>query len=116
MHFASTWNHLLKHCIFVEFLLVEGYMQGALRKELRIAPFVESFETASLGRSYWWILPVLKTVLMNFASTWNNLFKDWISSEFLLMECYVQGALRKELHIVPFVEHFKTTTLGKRHW
>ena len=52
MHFANTWNHLLKHCIFVEFLLVEGYMQGALRKELRIAPFVESFETASLGRSY----------------------------------------------------------------
>ena len=25
------------------------------------------------------------------------------------MEGYVQGALRKELHIAPFVERFKTT-------
>ena len=32
------------------------------------------------------------------------------------MEGYVEGALRKELHIVPFVEHFKATTLVKRHW
>ena len=52
---------------------------------------------------------------MNFASTWNNLLKQWISSEFLLMEGYEQGALRKELHNVPFAERFKTTTLGKRH-
>ena len=28
------------------------------------------------------------------------------------MEGYVQGALRKELRIAPFVERFKTTTLG----
>ena len=35
----------------VEFLLI-GYLQGALRKELRVAPFVERFKTASLGRSY----------------------------------------------------------------
>ena len=52
MHFASNWNHLLKHFISVKFLLVEGYLQGALRKEPRIAPFVERFKTASLGRSY----------------------------------------------------------------
>ena len=32
------------------------------------------------------------------------------------MEGYVQGALRKELHIAPFVERFKTTTLGKSYW
>ena len=32
------------------------------------------------------------------------------------MEGYVQGALRKKLHIVPFVERFKTTTFGKHHW
>ena len=51
MHFASTWNHLQKHGISVEFLLVESYLQGALRKELRIAPFVEHFKTACLGRS-----------------------------------------------------------------
>ena len=32
------------------------------------------------------------------------------------MEGYVQGALRKELRIAPFVERFKTTTLGMFHW
>ena len=31
--------------------VVKGYLQGALRKELRIAPFVEHFKTATLGRS-----------------------------------------------------------------
>ena len=51
MKFASTWNKLFKHCISVEFLLVEGYLKGALRKELRIAPFVERFKTATLGMS-----------------------------------------------------------------
>ena len=39
MDFTSTLKKLLKHCISAEFLLVEGYLQGALRKELRIAPF-----------------------------------------------------------------------------
>ena len=32
------------------------------------------------------------------------------------MEGYVPGALRKELHIAPFVERFETTTLGKFYW
>ena len=32
------------------------------------------------------------------------------------MEGYVQGALRKELHIDPLVERFKTATLGKFYW
>ena len=32
------------------------------------------------------------------------------------MEGYVQGAVRKELYIAPFVEHFKTPTLGKSYW
>ena len=49
--FASTSNNLLKHCISAEFLLMEGYVQGALRKEPRIAPFVERFKTATLGRA-----------------------------------------------------------------
>ena len=31
------------------------------------------------------------------------------------MEGYVQGALRKELNIAPFVERFKTTALGMFH-
>ena len=51
MHFASTWNNLLKHFISIDFLLVEGYVQGALRKELRIAPLVELSKTVTLGRS-----------------------------------------------------------------
>ena len=52
MVFASTWNNLLKHCISADFLLMESYVQCALRKELRIAPFVECFKTATLGKSY----------------------------------------------------------------
>ena len=52
MTFSSTRIKIFKHCISVEFLLVEGYVQGALRKELCIAPFVERFKTAILGRSY----------------------------------------------------------------
>ena len=40
------------HCIFVDILLIEGFVQGALRKELLIAPFVERFETPTLGKSY----------------------------------------------------------------
>ena len=50
--FASTWNNLLKYCMSVNFLLIEGYAQGALRKELRISPFVEHFKIASLERSW----------------------------------------------------------------
>ena len=46
MNFARTQKKLLKHCISAEFLLVEGYLQSAVRKELRI-----------------------------FESTWNNLLK-----------------------------------------
>ena len=49
MHFASTWNHLQKHCISVDFFLVEGYGQGALRKELHILPFVQHFKGATSG-------------------------------------------------------------------
>ena len=52
MNFVSTWNNLRKYCISVNFLLIEGYVQGALRKELCIAPSVECFKTPTLGRSY----------------------------------------------------------------
>ena len=48
-----------------------------------------------------------------FVSTCNNLLKHYISAEFLLMENYVQGVLRKELHIAPFMKHFKAATLAK---
>ena len=52
MNFASTWIKLFKYCISVDFLVVEGYVQGALGKELFIDPFIERFKTATLGRSY----------------------------------------------------------------
>ena len=52
MNFASTWNKLFKHCISVEFLLVGGYVQGALRKEMFIASFIVRFKNAALARSY----------------------------------------------------------------
>ena len=32
------------------------------------------------------------------------------------MEGYVQGTLRKELHITPFIQRFKTITLENTHW
>ena len=32
------------------------------------------------------------------------------------MECYMQGALQKELYIAPFIEGFKISTLGKSYW
>ena len=51
MNFASTWHKLLKHCISVELLSLEVYVLGVLRKELYIAPSIERFETAILGRS-----------------------------------------------------------------
>ena len=51
MSFASICNNLLKYCISVDFLLIEGYVQGPLRKELHIVLFVELFKIATLGRS-----------------------------------------------------------------
>ena len=42
-----------------------------------------------------------------------NWLKHLISSEFFLIESYLQGALRKELHIAPFEECFKISTLGR---
>ena len=52
MNFACTWNNLLKNSISAELLPMEGYVQSALRKELRIDPFVELFKIATLVRSY----------------------------------------------------------------
>ena len=49
--FARTWYNLLKYCISAEFMLMEGYVQGALRKKHHIAFFIEWLKTAALGRS-----------------------------------------------------------------
>ena len=152
------WIKLFKHWIYVEFLLVEGYVQGALRKDLLMAPSIERFITATLGRSYRCILSVLGTICKNIAFLLNfcwwkaiyrvlyersyalllsqsvktaslgrsywwilpvlgiNWLKHWISSDFLLIQSYLQGAQRKELCIAPFVERFKITTLGRSYW
>ena len=52
MTFASTCNNSLKHCISAEFMLMEGYEHGALRKKQHIASSIERFKASTLGRSY----------------------------------------------------------------
>ena len=48
--------------ISAELFLIEGYVQGALRKELLIAPVVEHFNTGTLEIPYSKILEVLGTI------------------------------------------------------
>ena len=78
--------------------MIVSYVQGVPWKELLMAPFGEPFYFG-------------KVLVINFPSTWNNLLKHCIPPEFLQMEGYVHGALRKELLIAPFVELSKTITL-----
>ena len=73
---------------------MQGYVQGALRKELLITPFIERLKTATLGKSYWEILPVFGIIYLNIA----------FLMIFLLIDGLLQGALRKELPIAPSVE------------
>ena len=53
INFISTYSKLLKHFIFAHFLLIEDYEQGALRKDLIVAPFVERFKVATLRKPSW---------------------------------------------------------------
>ena len=53
MNFISTYSKLLKHFIFARILLIEDYEQGALRKELIVAPFVEQFKRGTLRKPSW---------------------------------------------------------------
>ena len=46
-----TYSKLLKHFIYARFLLIEGCEQGALRRELIFAPFVERLKTATLRKA-----------------------------------------------------------------
>ena len=48
--FCRAPSNLLNHWIYVEVLLIESYLEGALQKELRIARLVERFEIATLRR------------------------------------------------------------------
>ena len=85
---------------------MEGYVQCTLQEELLIARFVEQFKTSTLGKSQWWHLLILRT----------QMTKYYIFTEFFLIENSVQGALPKELFIVPFVECFNTATLRNFYW
>ena len=80
---------------------MESYVQGALQKELHIAPFVEHFKQLLWERltdkSYDYLKKFTK----------HCIFAD------LLIVSYRQGPLRKELLIVSFVELFKNANLGK---
>ena len=67
-----------------------------------MATFVERFKTATFG-----------SLADEFCQHRHKLIRHCISAKFLLMEGYVQGALREKLHIAPFVERLKTATLGK---
>ena len=97
---ASTWNNLLIAFLSI-FLLTVALVQSALRKDLFIAPSIDRINTVTLGKSYWYILPVHGTIYLNIA------FVD-----FLLIVALVQNALRKKLLIAPFVERINIVTLG----
>ena len=43
--------NLSRHCVFADYLLIVSYVQGALRKELRIASSVERFKLVIVRRS-----------------------------------------------------------------
>ena len=47
-NFIITWKYWSRYCVFAESLLIVSYVQGALRKELLMAPFIERFKTVEL--------------------------------------------------------------------
>ena len=51
--------------------------------------------------------------MINLISTYSKLLNHFIFARFLLIEGSEQGALRKDRILAPFVERFKTVTLGK---
>ena len=51
INFLRTYSKLLNIFIYARFLLKKEYEQGALRKELIFAPFVERFKGATSRKS-----------------------------------------------------------------
>ena len=51
INLIRTYSKLLQHFIFACFLLIKGYEQGALGKELTVALFVERFKIATLRKT-----------------------------------------------------------------
>ena len=65
IRFTHNYKKTRKHWISAEIWLMEVSVQGTLLKELHIPPFLERFKIATLGRSYWWILPLLGLNYLN---------------------------------------------------
>ena len=114
-NYACTWNNSLKYCISAEFLLIKGYLQGALQtttlekscwQKLSIPGTIylsikfcwlsadsELFTKRSTkGATHCFSLRALqkcyfgKVLLTNCTSTWKHLLKHCISPEFLLIQ------------------------------
>ena len=83
----------------------EGFVQDVPREELAIVPVCRKF-----NKTTWQKCHQNKVAVSN---TTDTLRKNQIFVDAFLIEDYEYNALRKELLVAPFVEHFKTTTLGK---
>ena len=88
-NFNSTFGNSVKDCISLAASLVEGFVQGAQRKKLIIAPFVKRFRS-----SYF-----VKVELNNLNSTFYSSLHTCFTVVVLLVEDFIQIALRKELVI-----------------
>ena len=106
INFVSTWNKVLKHCIFVDFFSDRWLSTRHSTKGAVHCSFSRTLSKCYFG----------KALLINFISTWKNSLKHCIFADFLLIVSYIQGFLWKELLIAPFVEHFRMTNLRKFHW
>ena len=106
MNSIRIYRILFKNFSFAHLSLIENYDQGAaLRKESVIATFMEQFKIATLRKSYWWILLVIRAICLTIS---------FLSIFFI--ETYEQYALRKELIIAPLTERFQTATMRKFYW
>ena len=80
--------------------MIEAWVQGALRKQLLIAPFVERLEAATLGKSYWEILSIHGTIYLNIALLlifrWKNVMHRSLYEKSCLL-LYSQRALKQLL-------------------
>ena len=89
---------------------MQGYVLGALRKELLIASFVEPLKQL-LSES------LTANIYQYFEQKWLSIA---FSPNFFQTEsyesCSTKVALRKKVFIASFVKRFNTGTLGKSYW
>ena len=83
-----------------KFLRIKGSVQGALRKELFIALFVVCLKAATLGKSYWEILPVLGTIYLNIV------FLSNFDDRRLSTRCPTKGAPHCSFRRAPYKSYF----------